>query len=152
MHTRAVKAAVTAAITLGIVLGAAAPALANPPTCSSGKVCIWQDSQYSNTRGTFSGDNSNWGNDFRPPGFWNDSVSSAYNDLSSGHQVALFWNANGFYGESAAENPSFCMNFHANTPDTQNFANIRFSSGSFNDNASSDVVYTGSSSWCGLLD
>jgi hypothetical protein len=151
MHARAVKAAATAAVTLGAVLGAAAPALATPPACPSGDVCIWQDAGYSNARGTFSGNNSDWGADFGS--FWNDSVSSAYNNLSPGHQVALFWNAHGSYGESSSDNPSFCLNYHDNNSHTQNFTNDTPAGapGNFNDQASSDVVYTGSSSWCGEI-
>lgn len=152
-HTKAFRIAATAALALGAVLGIAVPALAVPaPPCPPGDVCIFQNALYSGTRGTYSGNNADWRNDFSPPGFWQDSVSSAYNNLSSGHQTALFWNIDGFYGQSPNENPSFCMNFHANTADTSNFANINFPSGTFNDNASSDIVYTGSSAWCGLLD
>jgi hypothetical protein len=152
-HTKAIRIGATTALALGAVLGIAAPALAVPaPPCPSGSVCIYQNALYSGTRGTYSGNNTNWGSDFSPSGFWNDSVSSAYNNLSAGHQTALFWNAGGFYGQSATDNPSFCMNFHANTADTSNFANINFPHGTFNDNASSDIVYTGSSAWCGLLD
>jgi hypothetical protein len=151
-HTKAIRIAATAALALGAVLGIAAPALAvAAPPCPSGHVCIWQNALYSGTRGTYAGSNTNWGTDFSPAGFWNDSVSSAYNNLSAAHQTALFWNADGFYGQSAIENPSFCMNFHANTADTQNFVNINFPHGTFNDNASSDIVYTGSSAWCGVL-
>ena len=147
------RIAATAALALGSVLGIAAPALAvSTPPCPSGDVCIYQNALYSGTRGTYSGSNANWGSDFSPSGFWKDSVSSAYNNLSTGHQTALFWNADGFYGQSATQNPSFCINFHANTADTSNFVNITFPSGTFNDNASSDIVYTGSSAWCGLLD
>jgi len=152
-HTKAVRIAVTGALALGAVLGIATPALAVPaPPCPSGKVCIYQDALYSGTRGTYAGNNTDWGNDFSPSGFWKDSVSSAYNNLGAGHQTALFWNADGFYGQSATANPSFCINNHANTADTSNFANITFPSGTFNDNASSDIVYTGSSAWCGLID
>ena len=151
MHARTMKVAAIAAVTLGTVLGAAAPALASPPACPSGKVCIWQDAGYGNSRGTFSGNNSDWGVDFGS--FWNDSVSSAYNNLSPGHQVALFWNAHGSYGESSADNPSFCLNYHDNNAHTQNFTNDTpaHAPGNFNDEASSDVVYTGSSSWCGEI-
>lgn len=153
LHTKAIRIGAVGALALGTVLGIAAPALAVPaPPCPPGNVCIYQDALYSGTRGTYAGDNSNWGTDFTPSGFWKDSVSSAYNNLSTAHQTALFWNTGGFYGQPATENPSFCINYHANTADTSNFTNINFPSGTFNDNASSDIVYTGSSAWCELVD
>lgn len=154
-HIKAVKIAATTAVALGAIIGAAGPALAvNAPTnCTSGKVCIYSNINYAgpNSPGKFSGDNSNFGTDFAPAGFWNDSVSSAYNNLSPAHQVALFANIDGVYGESPLENFSFCINYHDNTATTQNLGNVIVGSSNFNDQASSDVVYTGSSSWCGKI-
>jgi hypothetical protein len=155
-HFKAAKVAATAALAVGAVAGTAGPALAvgAPGNCPSGVVCIYINSNYSspNPPGEFSGDNSNWATDFTPANFWNNSVSSAYNNLAAAHQVALFVNPGGFYNQSKNVNFSFCLNYQANTADTQNFANVHITvMTNFNDAASSDVVYQGSSSWCGWV-
>lgn len=142
----------------GGLVGGAVPAQA--VSCVSGEMCIWQDIHYMNTRGTFSGDNSNWGQDFTPSGFWQDSVSSAFSDISS-HNLAMFQDINGSYGqnfESSTPNFVVCLSYNVDSSDSSNFRNIPdpqdgfFTDLTFNDEASSDVVFQGDSSWCDSVD
>lgn len=127
--------------------------------CSTGVMCIWQDINYMNTKGTFTGDNSDWNSDFSPQNFWGDSVSSAFADIST-HVLAMYQNIDGKYGQDfESSNPNFvvCLDYNVNSSDSSDFVNIPdpqdgiFTDGTFNDEASSDVVFQGSSTWCDVL-
>lgn len=88
-------------VPLFVMVSLVAGAMPAQAVCSTGVMCIWQDINYMNTKGTFTGDNSDWNSDFSPQNFWGDSVSSAFADIST-HVLAMYQNIDGKYGQDSS--------------------------------------------------
>ena len=58
---RVFKPLAISVIAAAAVVGAAHPASAATSDCLAGNLCVWKDSNFSNSRYQFGGDNAHWG-------------------------------------------------------------------------------------------